>query len=80
VPSFPSIVSRKKDIFYLVWDASSAKIAPEQLASEKSLASSTTAQSAKMRIAIGHLPLYAVAVGRDEPGEILDNADQLRSF
>jgi len=42
---------------------------------EKSLAS-RTAQRTKMRIAIGHL--YAVAVGRDETGEILDNADQLR--
>lgn len=31
-----------------------------------------------MRIVIGHLPLYAVAVGCDESGEILDNADKLR--
>lgn len=78
---FPFYYSfQKNDIFYLVWDASSAKIAPEQLAwAQKSLASST-AQGAKMRIAIGHLPLYAVAVGRDEPGEILDNADQLRAL
>ena len=78
---FPFYYSfQKNDIFYLVWDASSAKIAPEQLAwAQKSLASST-AQGAKMRIAVGHLPLYAVAVGRDEPGEILDNADRLRSL
>ena len=78
---FPFYYSfQKNDIFYLVWDASSAKIASEQLAwAQKSLASST-AQGAKMRIAIGHLPLYAVAVGRDEPGEILDNADGLRSL
>jgi hypothetical protein len=26
------------------------------------------------------LPLYAVAVGRDEPGEVMDNADQLRAM
>jgi hypothetical protein len=78
---FPFYYSfQKNDIFYLVWDASTAKISPEQLTwAEKSLAS-RTAQRAKMRIAIGHLPLYAVAVGRDEPGEILDNADQLRSL
>lgn len=70
----------KDDIFYLVWDASSAKISSEQLAwVEKSLAS-PKAQQAKMRIAIGHLPLYAVAVGRDKAGEILDQADRLRSL
>ncbi|BAC87997.1 metallophosphoesterase family protein [Gloeobacter violaceus] len=66
------------DIFYLVWDASCARIPAEQLAwAEKALASAP-AQNAKLRVAIGHLPLYAVAVGRDEPGEILDNAEKLR--
>lgn len=70
----------QNDIFYLVWDASTSKISAEQLAwVEKSLASDA-AQNAKMRIAIGHLPLYAVAVGRDSLGEVLDQADQLRSL
>ena len=78
---FPFYYSfQKNDIFYLVWDASTAKISPHQLTwVEKSLAS-RTAQRSKMRIALGHLPLYAVAVGRDKPGEILDNADELRSL
>jgi len=68
------------DIFYLVWDASTAKITDEQLTwVQKSLASST-AQGAKLRIAIGHLPLYAVAVGRDKPGEVLQSPDELRSL
>jgi hypothetical protein len=69
-----------KDIFYLVWDASTSRLPPEQIAwAEKSLASAT-AQSAKMRMAIGHLPLYAVSVGRDELGEILAPADKLRAL
>jgi hypothetical protein len=69
-----------KDIFYLVWDASTANIPAAQLAwAEKSLAS-PAAQAAKLRIAIGHLPLYAVAVGRDDLAEILTNGDQLRSM
>lgn len=78
---FPFYYSfQQDDIFYLVWDASTARIPPEQLAwVQKSLASST-AQNAKIRIVIGHLPLYAVAVGRDELGEILDKADELRSL
>lgn len=66
-----------KDIFYLVWDASTSIIPQDQIAwAEKSL-SSQVAQTAKMRIAIGHLPLYAVAVGRDEPGEVLADAKNL---
>lgn len=70
----------QKDVFYLVWDASTHIISHEQLAwASKSLASEG-AQQAKMRIAIGHLPLYAVAVGRDNPGNYLANAEQLRSL
>ena len=69
-----------KDIFYLVWDASTSRMPPEQIAwAEKALASNT-AQAAKMRIAIGHLPLYAVSVGREDPGEVLFPAQQLANL
>ena len=69
-----------KGIFGLVWDASSADIPAAQLAwVERSLAS-PAAQSAKLRLAIGHLPLYAITIGRDEPGEYLNNAEALRSL
>ena len=47
----------QNNIFYLVWDASTDRLSEEQLSwVEKSLARNP-AQSAKMRIAIGHLPL-----------------------
>jgi hypothetical protein len=68
------------DIFFLVWDASSASIPPDKLAwVEKNLAS-PAAQQAKMRIVIGHLPLYGVAIGRDKPGEVLNNPEELRAM
>jgi hypothetical protein len=71
---------RQNDIFYLVWDASTHIIPSQQLVwVEKSLASDI-ATRAKMRIVIGHLPLYPVAVGRDKAGEFLANAEQLRSL
>jgi len=70
----------QNDIFYLVWDASTSKIPPEQLSWAEKHLGGPEAQQAKLRIVIGHLPLYAVAVGRDEPGEILENAEQLRSL
>ncbi|WP_366918580.1 metallophosphoesterase [Acaryochloris sp. IP29b_bin.148] len=68
------------DIFYLVWDASTAKITPEQLAWVENSLASPAAQEAKLRIMIGHLPLYGIAVGRNKTGEYLHNAEQLRSL
>ncbi len=71
---------QQNGVFYLVWDASTATIPAQQLNwVERSLAS-PAAQSARMRIVIGHLPLYAVTVGRDRPGEFLNNAEPLRSL
>jgi Icc-related predicted phosphoesterase len=67
-------------IFYLVWDASSHIISAQQLAWVNKSLASPIAKAAKMRIAIGHLPLYGIAVGRDKVGEFLENADELRSL
>ena len=71
---------QQSEIFFLIWDASTATISSEQLKwAEKSLASEV-AKKAKLRIAIGHLPLYAVAKGRDNAGNYLDDAENLRSL
>lgn len=78
---FPFYYSfQQNDIFFLIWDASTATIPLEQLKwAEKSLASEA-AQNAKLRIAIGHLPLYAVAKGRETSGNYLEEADRLRAL
>lgn len=71
---------QQNDVFYLVWDASNAKIPEAQLQwVERSLAS-PAAQAAKMRIVIGHLPLYGVAVNRAKVGEMLEQPERLRSL
>ncbi|NUN66989.1 metallophosphoesterase (plasmid) [Pseudanabaena biceps] len=71
---------QQNDIFCLVWDASTATIPSEQIKwVEKSL-SSEIAQKAKLRIAIGHLPLYAVVKGRETTGNYLDDAERLRAI
>ena len=76
---FPFYYSfRQNDIFYLTWDASSANIPPEQVAWAERALSSPEAQSARLRIVMGHLPLYAVSQRRDRPGEYLNQADELR--
>lgn len=78
---FPFYYSfQQNKVFYLVWDASTDRFSEEQLAWIENSLSSPTAQSAKMRIAIGHIPLYAVAVGRNKAGEVLSNADALRAL
>ncbi|MEM9219136.1 MAG: metallophosphoesterase [Cyanobacteria bacterium P01_F01_bin.150] len=78
---FPFYYSFKfNDIFFLVWDGSSFKIPEDKLEWVEQSLASPDAQSAKIRVLIGHLPLYAVAVGRDKPGEVMANADQLREM
>ncbi len=69
-----------RGIFFLVWDGSSHIIPPEKLAWVEAALSSPKAQQAKMRVLLGHLPLYAVAVGRNEPAEVMENADRLRAM
>lgn len=69
-----------RDVFYLVWDASSHLIESSQLGWVEENLGSRTAQQAKMRMVIGHLPLYAVSQGRDEFGNYLEQAQQLQSL
>ena len=79
--NFPFYFSFLQDeIFYLVWDASTNKIDEQQLAWVQKSLSSDSAQQASMRIAIGHLPLYAVAQEKNKPGEYLAQAQQLQSL
>ncbi|ELS34263.1 MULTISPECIES: metallophosphoesterase family protein [Pseudanabaena] len=69
-----------KDVFFLTWDGSSDLIPKDKLEwVEKSL-QSPAAKAAKIKILLGHLPLYAVTVGRDEPGEVMANTEQLRAM
>lgn len=79
--AFPFHYSFKQNnIFYLVWDASSANIPAEQVDWANRALSSPEAQNADLRIVMGHLPLYAVAQKRDRPGEFLNQADELRAL
>ncbi|MEM1310071.1 MAG: metallophosphoesterase [Cyanobacteria bacterium P01_H01_bin.153] len=71
---------RHDDVFFLSWDGSSSQIPADKLAWVEQALASDEAQNARMRILLGHLPLYAVAVGRNEPGEVMANADQLRAM
>lgn len=69
-----------QDIFFLAWDGSSNYIPPEKLAWVEQALASPEAQNAKMRIVLGHLPLYAVSVGRNQPSEVLRDAPELQAL
>jgi hypothetical protein len=72
---------QQNDIFYLTWDASTASISPEQLQWVEISLASDIAQKSKLRIVIGHLPLYPVAEGKSAlAGNYLNDADSLRSL
>ena len=69
-----------KDIFFLTWDGSYSNIPAKKLAWVEKTLASPQAQQAKMRILLGHLPLYGVAIGRNKPGEVMNNSEQLRAL
>jgi hypothetical protein len=65
-------------VFVLAWDATTS-VVPHLDWVEAALAS-PEAQEAPVRIVIGHLPLYAVAEGRNRRGEVLENPEALRAL
>ncbi|MEB3160180.1 MAG: metallophosphoesterase [Synechocystis sp.] len=70
----------QNDVFFLVWDGSSHLIPADQLAWVENALASPAARQAKLRLVMGHLPLYAVAEGRNKPGDVMNNADQLQAL
>ena len=67
-------------IFWLVWDASSARVPEDQLAWAQQQLASADARAARARFVVGHLPLVGVGQGKDRPGEVLDRGGALQSL
>ncbi|TVQ11222.1 MAG: hypothetical protein EA364_10980 [Balneolaceae bacterium] len=65
------------DLFLVSWYASSSVIDNEQKNWLRQQLGSQQARDASMRVLIGHLPVHAVAEGRNRRGENLDNPDEL---
>ncbi|MEX2456573.1 MAG: metallophosphoesterase [Balneolaceae bacterium] len=66
-----------EDLFVISWDASYYKITEAEIGWIEQQLSQKVAKKASKRIMLGHLPLYAVAEGRNREGEILKDADEL---
>ncbi len=63
------------DLFFAIFDASSAQIKKEQIDWLQEQLSGKIARQARIRVVMGHLPLYAVAEGRNKAGDVIGNAD-----
>lgn len=68
------------DLFGLVWEASASDLSDDALEWAESQLQSPAAQRAKVRLSMGHLPLYAIAQGRDRPTEFLSQGDAVRDL
>ena len=78
---FPFYYSFKfGDAFFVAWDGSSSQIPLDELDWVEKALTSPEAQAAQIKILLGHLPLYAVAEGRNLPGEVMADADQLQAM
>lgn len=63
------------NLYFAVIDASSANLKNEQTRWLQKQLVSKPARDARLRIVMGHLPLYAISDGRNKAGDVLNNAD-----
>ncbi|RCK77784.1 MAG: hypothetical protein OZSIB_2842 [Candidatus Ozemobacter sibiricus] len=67
-------------LFIAVLDASTATIVQCQRDWLAAQMATEAARAARVRVVIGHLPLYALAEGRNRPGDVLAGADELHAW
>ncbi|MES2651807.1 MAG: metallophosphoesterase [Bacteroidota bacterium] len=70
----------KNNVFFISWDASGAKIKPELYQWMKEQTNLPVAKNARMRILLGHLPLYAIVAAKNKPGEVNSEPDSALAF
>ncbi|NLI75055.1 MAG: metallophosphoesterase [Candidatus Riflebacteria bacterium] len=67
-------------IFFAVLDASTATLSQTQRDWLTVQLSRDAARHARVRVVLGHLPLYALADGRNRPGDVLADADGIHAW
>ncbi|MEX1316748.1 MAG: metallophosphoesterase [Synechococcaceae cyanobacterium] len=71
---------RQGPLFAVVLDASSATVTAADWAWARAQLDAPTARRARLRMVMGHLPPYGVGLGRDRPGEVLNQPRQLQQL
>ena len=70
----------KNNVFIISWDAAGAEIKPEVYYWMKVQMEGKIAKKARLRILIGHLPLYAIVDSKNKPGEVNSNPEAALTF
>lgn len=70
----------KNNVFIMSWDASASKVNPEVYTWMEAQLKSKVAKKARLRMLIGHLPLYAIVEAKNKPGEVNADADGALQF
>lgn len=79
--NFPFYFSyQQNDIFFISWDAAGSKVNTEVFDWMKKQLQSKTAKKAKLRILLGHLPLYAIVTSKNKAGEVLADNENTATF
>jgi predicted phosphodiesterase len=76
--NFPDYYSFSfKGVYFAIIDAAQARFSKEQQIWLRQALSSKQAIKARLRVVMGHLPLFALAKGRNKHGDVLNDADKL---
>lgn len=70
----------KENIFFMSWDAAASRVPAEVYSWMKTQLAQSTAVNARLRILIGHLPLYPIVDSKNKPGEVNAAADSSQAF
>ncbi|HEY0898060.1 MAG TPA: metallophosphoesterase [Sphingobacteriaceae bacterium] len=70
----------KNNVFFLSWDASGSQVPREVYDWMKGQLKSKIARKARLRILLGHLPLYPIVESKNKPGELIASADSALLF
>ncbi len=67
-------------VFFAAIDASAANIIDEHKSWLTDQLQGEAARSARLRVVLGHLPMYAIAEGRNRTGDVVNDADSLHAL
>lgn len=70
----------KNNVFFLSWDASGSQVPREVYDWMQGQLKTKIARKARLRVLLGHLPLYPIVESKNKPGEIVASADSTLLF
>lgn len=70
----------QNNVFFMSWDAAGSRVPAEVYDWMHSQLNNKTARAARLRILVGHLPLYPIVNAKNKPGEVNASADSALTF